>query len=103
MEQCKFKNPFSPFIKWFKDRTNTERIVWICLLHGFIWVDCSYLLAWFHRSDIAENLSQVAITEIIGVVLIYAIKEGVANLSKNNNWPDKPENKTKNDEEGRTI
>ena len=34
-------------------------------------------------------LSQVALTEIIGVVLAYAIKSLVENLSKNNNWPDK--------------
>lgn len=100
MSKHKFKNPFSPFMKWLKKRTNTERIVWACLLHGFFWVDCSYLLAWFHRASIAEDLSKVAITEIIGVVLIYATKEGVANLSKNNTWPDKP---TQNSEEGRTI
>ena len=29
-------------------------------------------------------------TEIIGVVLAYAIKSAIENLSKNNNWPDKP-------------
>lgn len=87
------KNPFSSFSKWLKKRTNTEKIVWSCLLHGFIWVDCSYILAWFGRTDIAEGLSRTAITEIIGVVLIYALKEGIANLSKNNNWPDKFEKK----------
>ena len=34
-------------------------------------------------------MSQVALTEIIGVVLVYAIKSAVENLSKNNSWPDK--------------
>lgn len=106
MSKKKSKNPFSTFLKWLSKRTNTERIVWACLLHGFFWVDCSYLLAWFYRTDIAEDLSKVAITEIIGVVLIYAVKEGTANLSKNNTWPDKPvkdpEPKS-SDEEGRTI
>lgn len=85
------KNPIKKIVRWFKDRTNTEKITWACLVHGFLWVDCSYLMAWFSRSDIAESLSKVAITEIIGVVLVYALKEGVANLSKNNTWPDKPE------------
>ena len=37
----------------------------------------------------AERLSQVALTEIVAVVLAYAIKSVVENLSKNNNWPDK--------------
>lgn len=32
----------------------------------------------------------MAVTEIIGVVLAYAIKSAVENLSKNNHWPDKP-------------
>ena len=41
------------------------------------------------KEQIAESLSQVALTEIIGVVLVYAIKSGVENLSKNNSWPDK--------------
>ena len=42
------------------------------------------------KYTIAEQLSQVAITEIIGVVLVYALKSLVENLSKNNQWPDKP-------------
>ena len=40
-------------------------------------------------TQIAEGLSQVAVTEIIGVVLAYCIKSVVENLSKNNHWPDK--------------
>ena len=64
-------------------------IVWVCLLNGLAWVWCSYILAWMGREQIAESLSQVALTEIIGVVLVYAIKAAVENLSKNNSWPDK--------------
>ena len=41
------------------------------------------------KPQIAESLSQVAVTEIIGVVLAYAIKSAMENLSKNNRWPDK--------------
>lgn len=98
MKKEKRPGLFHSFLSWLKDRTNTEKIVWACLVHGFFWVDCSYLLAWFYRSSIAEDLSKVAITEIIGVVLIYAIKEGTANFSKNNSWPDKTQK-----EEGGTI
>ena len=63
--------------------------VWLCLFNGCAWVWGSYLLAYLGRTEIAESLSQVALTEIIGVVLAYAIKSLVENLSKNNNWPDK--------------
>lgn len=64
-------------------------IVWVCLLNGIAWVWCSYILAWLGKEQIAESLSQVALTEIIGVVLVYAIKSVIENLSKNNSWPDK--------------
>lgn len=73
-----------------KKRIETSKlIVWVCLLNGFLWVWCSYILAWLDKVQIAESLSQVAVTEIIGVVLAYCLKSAVENLSKNNNWPDK--------------
>lgn len=47
------------------------------------------ILALLGREQIAEALSQVALKEIIGVVLIYGLKALFENLSKNNSWPDK--------------
>lgn len=70
-------------------RETTKRVVWACLINGFAWVWCSYLLAYLGREQIAESLSQVAITEIIGVVLVYCLKSLFENMSKHNNWPDK--------------
>lgn len=64
-------------------------VIWFCLLNGIAWVWFSYYLAYTDHLQIAESLSQVAVTEIIGVVLAYAIKSVVENLSKNNRWPDK--------------
>jgi len=72
--------------KW----TTMKVIVWVCLLNGIAWVWCSYILAALGKEQIAESLSQVALTEIIGVVLVYALKSVLENLSKNNSWPDKP-------------
>lgn len=75
-----------------KAKTKAEtmkRVVWVCLANGIAWVWCSYILAYLDKPQIAESLSQVAVTEIIGVVLAYAIKSAVENLSKNNRWPDK--------------
>ena len=73
-----------------KDLETTKLVVWACLINGFSWVWCSYALAYLGRAEIAESLSKVAITEIIGVVLVYSLKSLAENLSKNNAWPDKP-------------
>lgn len=72
-----------------KKMTTMKIVVWVCLLNGIAWVWCSYVLAWLGKEQIAESLSQVALTEIIGVVLVYAVKALFENLSKNNSWPDK--------------
>lgn len=69
-----------------------KKIVIFCLVNGVAWVWCSYILAFMGYDTIAESLSQVALAEIIGVTLTYAIKSVLENLSKNNNWPDKPVN-----------
>lgn len=77
-----------------KKTETTKKVIWVCLGNGFAWVWCSYILAYLDKLQIAESLSQVAVTEIIGVVLAYCIKSAVENLSKNNHWPDKPGSST---------
>lgn len=72
-----------------KQAETMKRVIWVCLVNGFAWVWCSYILAYLDRVQIAESLSQIAVTEIIGVVLAYSIKSAVENLSKHNRWPDK--------------
>lgn len=64
-----------------KKISTTKRIVWLCLINGLLWVWCSYVLAFigmfrenYTGASIAESLSSVAVTEIIGVVLAYCIK-----------------------------
>lgn len=66
-----------------------KRVVWACVVNGFAWIWCSYILAWLDKVQIAETLSTAAVTEIIGAVLAYGLKSLVENLSKNNHWPDK--------------
>lgn len=73
-----------------KKRETMKMVVWVCLANGFAWVWCSYVLAFLDKMQIAESLSQVAVTQIIGVVLVYGLKSAIENLSKNNHWPDKP-------------
>lgn len=70
-------------------RETMKRVVWACVLNGFAWVWCSYILAALDKPQIAEELSKVALAEIIVPVAVYALKSGVENLSKNNHWPDK--------------
>lgn len=73
-----------------REKSETMKsVVWFCLMNGVGWVWASYLLAYFQRGQIAESLSQVALTEIVAVVLAYSLKSVVENLSKNNHWPDK--------------
>lgn len=55
-------------------KTTTKRAVWFCLCNGTAWVWCSYILAYIGKAEIAESLSRAAVTEIIGVVLIYCLK-----------------------------
>ena len=66
-----------------------KRVVWACVLNGFAWVWCSYILAALDKPQIAEELSKVALAEIIVPVAVYALKSLFENLSKNNHWPDK--------------
>lgn len=66
-----------------------KRVVWACVLNGFAWVWCSYILAALDKPQIAEELSKVALAEIVAPVVVYAVKSVVENLSKNNRWPDK--------------
>lgn len=66
-----------------------KRFVWACILNGFAWVWCSYILAALDKVQIAEELSKVALVEIIAPVAVYAGKSVLENLSKNNRWPDK--------------
>lgn len=66
-----------------------KTLVGFCAINGVLWVWCSYILAYLGRAQIAEDLSKIAVTEIVAVVLVYALKSLFENLSKHNAWPDK--------------
>lgn len=68
-----------------------KKFVWACVINGFLWVWCSYVLAAMDKPQIAEELSKVALVEIIAPVMVYAAKSAIENLSRNNKWPDKAE------------
>jgi hypothetical protein len=76
-----------------KDVTFSKWIIRIALIQGFAMMWASYALALFNRAQIAETLSKTVCIEVVAVVLGYYAKAGMENLSKNNNWPDRPERK----------
>lgn len=57
-----------------KNSTTSKAVVWFCLVNGVAWVWCSYILAYLGREQIAQDLSRVALTEIVAVVLVYMLK-----------------------------
>ncbi len=61
----------------------TKIAVMVVLINACAWVWCSYILAYLGRFEIAESLSQTAVTAILGVFISYAVKSGVENLNKN--------------------
>ena len=67
----------------------TKIAVMFMLINSTVWMYLSYYLAYLGRTQIAENLSEKVVIEILGVILVYSLKAGVENISKNNNWPDK--------------
>lgn len=73
------------------------------MIQSTIWIYLSYYLALLGMNEIAENLSKTIVVEIIGIIAVYSCKSLFENLSKNNNWPDKPKdidnnNKNSNNE-----
>ena len=70
-------------------------VAWL-LIQSTIWIYLSYYLALLGMNEIAENLSKTVVVEIIGVLAVYSCKSLFENLSKNNNWPDKPKDNNEN-------
>jgi hypothetical protein len=60
----------------------TKVIVLVLLINAIAWVWCSYGLAFLGRYEIAESLSQTAITTILGTVIAYCTKSAVENVNK---------------------
>lgn len=61
----------------------TKVIVMVIVINACAWVWCSYILAYLGRFEIAESLSQTAVTAILGAFISYAVKSAVENVNKN--------------------
>lgn len=72
------KKPKKPFLDSF-----TKLAVMVIIINACAWVWCSYILAYLGRFEIAESLSQTAVTAILGAFISYAVKSAVENVNKN--------------------
>ena len=79
---ARFKNRVRKFFGAWNE-TYMKRILTVIVLNAILWVWCSYFLAWKGRYEIAQSLSQTAVTAILGVVITYGIKSVTENVSKN--------------------
>lgn len=52
------------------------------LINSIAMMWCSYILAWFGRTAIAETLSKTVASAIVGVVIPYFITKTIENVSK---------------------
>lgn len=64
------------------NETYSKRLFTLIAFNAILWVWCSYILAWFGRYEIAQELSRTAITCILGVVITNASKSALENVSK---------------------
>lgn len=67
--------------KW--GETYSKRLMTLIVVNALGWVWCSYALAWYGRYEIAQALSQTAVTAILGVVVTNGVKSTAENVSKN--------------------
>lgn len=65
-----------------KTLTYMKRIVMFILINAVLWVWCSYALAFLGRYEIAESLSETAVTSVIATILTYGIKSTVEKISE---------------------
>jgi len=68
----------------------TDLLAIIIILNSIAWVWCSYLLAFIRRVDTVSTVSGYVVMDVIVIFATIAAKAFGENLSKNNEWPDKP-------------
>ena len=70
--------------KWLE--TTTKQLVWWLIVHSTVWIYATYILAFLGREDIAESLSKIIATEIIGTMMLYIVSKTVENVFKHNEF-----------------
>lgn len=52
------------------------------LINSIAMMWCSYVLAWYDKTEIAESLSETIVNVIVGVTIPYFITKTVENVNK---------------------
>lgn len=63
-------------------KSYTKKIVSFITFNAVGWVWCSYILAFLGRYEIAQSLSQTAITTLLGTIITYCLKSLFENINK---------------------
>ena len=70
-----FSRALSVITCWIGKQLTFQKLLVIFLVYkGVTWVDQSYELAWAGYVEIASDLSRTALTELLGVALMYSVK-----------------------------
>ncbi len=69
-------------LKKYSNQEYHKKLLNFIIFNSIIMMYLSYVLAWFGRVDIAEELSKTIVTAVIGVVIPYLITKTVENISK---------------------
>lgn len=69
-------------IKMHNEHEYHKRMLNFILFNSIAMMWCSYILAWFGKTEIAETLSKTIVTAVIGVVVPYFVTKTIENVSK---------------------
>jgi len=69
-------------IKKHNEQEYHKRMLNFILVNSIAMMWCSYILAWFGKTEIAETLSKTIVTAVIGVVIPYFVTKTIENVSK---------------------
>ncbi len=59
-----------------------KKLLSFIVFNSVVMMYLSYVLAWFGKTDIAEELSRTIVTAVIGVVIPYLASKTIENISK---------------------
>ena len=69
---------------YWKTISTAKRLMWILTINAILWIWCSYVLAWFDKTQIAESLSSNVCNVVIGTVIAFLVTQSVGAIFRYN-------------------
>ena len=69
---------------YWKTISTAKRLMWILTINAILWIWCSYVLAWFDKTQIAESLSSNVCNVVIGTVIAFLVTQSVSAIFRYN-------------------